>query len=71
MWRLIQTKVDPSDFEHALVVAARYSGLYIQETADILGFSASCRECSQKEYPMSSSCVDENASSDDGKATVI
>ncbi len=50
-----------------MVVGARRAGLSISKTADLLRFSHTTissvyRECSKKrKYPVSGSCVDENA----------
>ncbi len=49
-----------------MVVGARWAGLSISKTADILGFSRTIisrvyRECSEK-YPVSGSRVEKNAS---------
>ncbi len=57
-------KGDLSDFERGMVVGARRAGLSISKTADLLGFSRTTisrvsRE--KRKYPVSSSCVDENA----------
>ncbi len=60
-------KGDLSDSERGMVVGARRTGLSISQTADLLGFSHTTisrvyRERSEKrKYPVSSSCVDENA----------
>ncbi len=59
-------KGDLSDFEHGMVVDARRAALSNSKTAD-LGFSFTTifrvyREWSKKgKYPVSGSCVDENA----------
>ncbi len=64
-------KWDLSDFEHEMVIGARWAGVSISKTADLLRFSRTTisrvyREWSEKEkisseYPVSGSCVDENA----------
>ncbi len=54
-------------FKRGMVVGARRAGLSISKTADLPGFSRTTisrvyRECSKKrKYPVSGSCVDENA----------
>ncbi len=58
-------KGDLSDFERGMVVGARWAGLSISKTADLLGLSRTdisrlYREWSER-VPVSSSCVDENA----------
>ncbi len=57
-----------SDFERGMVVGARRAGLSIIKTADLLGFKRTTiskvyREWYEKKrkYPVSGSCVDENA----------
>ncbi len=60
---------DLSDFEHGMVVGARRAGLSISKTADLLVFSCTAisrvyREwcgVKKRKYPVSGSCVDENA----------
>ncbi len=60
-------KGDLSDFEHGVVVGARQADLSISKTADLLRFSCTTisrvyRECpKRRKYPVSGSCVDENA----------
>ncbi len=58
-------KGDLSDFERGMVVGARWAGLSISKTADLLGLSRTdisrlYREWSER-VPVSSICVDENA----------
>ncbi len=60
-------KGDLSDFAGGMVVGARWAGLSISKTADLLGFS--CTTISRftengpkkRKYPVSGSCVDENS----------
>ncbi len=61
-------KGDLSDFECGMVVGARRAGLSISKTTDLLGFfhaqpSLGFTENGPKkrQYPVSGSCVDENA----------
>ncbi len=56
-------KRDLSVFERGMVVGARQAGLSISKTADLLGFSLGFTENGPKKrkYPVSGSCVDENA----------
>ncbi len=59
-------KGDLSDFECGMVVG-RWTGLSISKTADLLGFSRSTisgfteNGPKKRKYPVSGSCVDENA----------
>ncbi len=57
-------KGDLSDFERGMVVGARRAGLSISKTADFhaqpsLGFTENGPK--KRKYPVSGSCVDENA----------
>ena len=57
-------KGDLTDFERGMVVGARRAGLSISNTADVLGQpSRGLTENGPKKrkYPVSGSCVDENA----------
>ncbi len=60
-------KGDLSDFECGMVVGARRTGLSISNTADLLGFSHTTisrfteNGPKKRKYPVSGSCVDENA----------
>ncbi len=60
-------KGDLSDFERGMVVGARRAGLSISKTADLLGFSRTTisrvteNGPKNRKYPVSGSCVDENA----------
>ncbi len=54
-------KEDLSDFERGMVVGARRAGLSISKTADLLRFSRTTISRVYGEYPVSGSCVDENA----------
>ncbi len=60
-------KGDLSDFERGIVVGARRAGLSISKTADLLGFSRTTisrfteNGLKKRKYPVSGSCVDENA----------
>ena len=59
-------KEDLSDFERGMVVGARRAGLSISKTADLLGFSQPSLGFTEngpkkRKYPVSGSCVDENA----------
>ncbi len=49
--------MDLSDFERDMVVG----GLSISKTADLLGFSRTTISKEKRKYPVSGSCVDENA----------
>ncbi len=55
-------KEDLSDFERGMVVGARRAGLSISKTADLLRFSCTTISRVYREYPVSGSCVDKNAS---------
>ncbi len=56
-----------SQFQSSLVVGARRAGLSISKTADLLGISRTTisrfteNGSKKRKYPVSSSCVDENA----------
>ncbi len=52
-------KGDLSDFERGMVVGARRAGLSILKTADLLRFTENGPK--KRKYPLSGSCVDENA----------
>ncbi len=60
-------KRDLSDFERGMVVGARRAGLSISKNADLLGFPHTTisrvteNGPKKRKYPVSSSCVDENA----------
>ncbi len=60
-------KGDLSDFERGMVVGAIRAGLSISKTADLLGFPCTTilgfteNGPKKKKYPVSGSCVDENA----------
>ncbi len=54
-------KEDLSDFERGMVVGARRAGPSISKTADLLRFSRTIISRVYREYPVSGSCVDENA----------
>ncbi len=54
-------KGDLSDFERGVVVGARRAGLSISQTDDLLGFSCTTISRVYRKYPVSDSCVDENA----------
>jgi len=60
-------KGDVSDFERGMVVGATRAGLIMSETADLLRFSRTTisgfteNGPKKRKYPVSSSCVDENA----------
>ncbi len=60
-------KGDLSDFERGIVVSTRRAGLSISKTADLLGFSRTTifrfteNGPKKRKYPVSGSCVDENA----------
>ncbi len=60
-------KEDLSDFERGMVVGARWAGLSISKTADLLGFSHTTISLEfiengpkKRKYPVRGSCVDEN-----------
>ncbi len=62
MWK----KEDLCDFECAMVVGVRWAGLGILKTADLLGFSPTTLGFTEngpkkRNYPVSGSCVEENA----------
>ncbi len=60
-------KGDLSDFERGMFVGARRAGLSYSKTADLLGFSHTTisrvyeNGPKKRKYPVSGSCVDENA----------
>ncbi len=60
-------KGDLSDFERGMVVGVRRAGLSISQTADLLDFHAqpslgfTKNGLNKRKYPVSGSCVDENA----------
>ncbi len=60
-------KGDLSDFERGMVVGSRRAGLSISKSADLLGFHAQPslgfteNGPKKRKYPVSGSCVDENA----------
>ncbi len=60
-------KGDLSYFERGMVVGVRRAGLSILKTADLLGFSSTTisrfteNGTKKRKYPVSGSCVDENA----------
>ncbi len=60
-------KGDLSDFERGMVVGVRQAGLSISKSADLLGFHAQPslgfteNGPKKRKYPVSGSCVDENA----------
>ncbi len=59
-------KVGLSDFECGMVVGARQADLSISKTADLLGYSHTNLGFTENgpkkiKYPVSRSCVDENA----------
>ncbi len=61
-------KGDLRDFECGIVVGLRRAGLSISKTADLLGFPRTTisrfteNGPKKRKYPVSSSCVDKNAS---------
>ncbi len=63
----IGKKGDLRDFECGMVVGARWAGLSISKTADLLAFSRQPslefteNGLKKRKYPVSGSCVDENA----------
>ncbi len=63
----MEKKGNLSDFERGMVVGARRAGLSISKTADLLGFSRKTisrvteNGLKKRKYPVSGSCVDENA----------
>ncbi len=60
-------KGDLIDFESGIVVSTRRTGLCLSKTADLLGFSHTTisrfteNGPKKRKYPVSGSCVDENA----------
>ncbi len=60
-------KGDLRDFERGMVVGARWAGLSISKTADLLDFNAQPslgfteNGLKKRSYPVSGSCVHENA----------
>ncbi len=58
-------KMDLNDFEGGMVVGARWAGLSISKPDDLLGFSHTTISMDygpkKRKYPVSGSCVDENA----------
>ncbi len=57
----MRKKGDLSDFEHGMVVGAKWPGMSISKTADLLGLSRMENGPKKRKYPESGSCVDENA----------
>ena len=54
-------KRDLSDFECGMFLSARQAGLRISETADLLCLQFADNSQKKRKYPVSSTCVDENA----------